>query len=227
MWLPDILQPPFRGAYTAYLMPSSPTETPPNGPSGAPAWSPSELREDPHDTADKADRVRRMFGAIAPSYDMNNRLHSFWQDQRWRRRGVRLTAPVEGELVVDVACGTGDLSEAFHDAGVAQVIGVDFTPEMLEVARSRAQQSGRTRLDYRHGDAMALELESDSADILSIAFGLRNVGQPEKALSEFRRVLRPDGRLLILEFSEPGNRVLRSLNRLPRYLDIEAQSLGQ
>lgn len=155
-----------------------------------------------------------MFGAIAPSYDLNNRLHSFWQDQRWRRRGVRLASPAPGAVVVDVACGTGDLAEAFYDAGAGRVIGIDFTPEMLEVARSRASRSGRDGIEYRHGDATELELESDSADLISIAFGIRNVSDPAKALAEFRRVLRPGGQLLILEFSEPSNPFLRAVNRL-------------
>ena len=155
-----------------------------------------------------------MFGAIASSYDFNNRIHSFGQDQRWRRKGVRLAAPGPESVVVDVACGTGDLSEAFHDQGVSQVIGVDFTPEMLDVARERAGRAGRTGLEYRHGDAMDLDLPTDSADVLSIAFGIRNVSDPARALAEFRRVLRPGGRLLILEFSQPSNPMIRLFNTL-------------
>lgn len=195
-------------------MPPTPTETPSNADSEAPAWSASELRLDPHEASDKAERVQRMFAAIASSYDRNNRLHSFWQDQRWRRRGVRLAAMAQGADVVDVACGTGDLAEAFHDAGAGRVIGIDFTPEMLEVARNRAVQRGRDQIEYRQGDAMSLDLESDSADVLSIAFGIRNVTDPARALSEFRRVLKPGGRLLILEFSEPTNPLFRALNTL-------------
>ena len=192
---------------------SEPTmPTPPDVQAEEPAWSSLELDQDPHELADKADRVRRMFGSIAPSYDLNNRLHSFGQDQRWRRRGVRLTRPGPDSVVVDVACGTGDLSEAFHDAGVSKVIGIDFTPEMLDVARSRARKGKRADLEYRHGDATNLDLPTDSADVLSIAFGIRNVNDPSKALAEFRRILKPGGRLLILEFSEPGNPQIRLLN---------------
>ena len=190
--------------------PNSPT--PPDVEAREPAWSSRELDQDPHEQADKADRVRRMFGAIAPSYDLNNRLHSFGQDQRWRRRAVRLARPGPDSVVVDVACGTGDLSEAFHNAGVSKVIGVDFTPEMLDVARDRAQRAGRQDLEYRLGDATELDLPTDSADVLSIAFGIRNVNVPSKALSEFRRILKPGGRLLILEFSEPTNPLIRLLN---------------
>jgi demethylmenaquinone methyltransferase/2-methoxy-6-polyprenyl-1,4-benzoquinol methylase len=190
--------------------PNAPTEPTP----AKPAWSSGDLAQDPHVLDDKADRVQRMFGAIAPSYDFNNRIHSFGQDQRWRRKGVRLAAPGPESVVVDVACGTGDLSEAFHDHGVSQVIGVDFTPEMLDVARERAGRAGRTGLEYRHGDAMDLDLPTDSADVLSIAFGIRNVSDPARALAEFRRILRPGGRLLILEFSQPSNPMIRLFNNL-------------
>lgn len=183
-------------------------------PESAPAWSRDRLKADPHGDQEKADRVKRMFGAIAPRYDCNNRLHSFWQDQRWRRQGARLTGLKAGEDVVDVACGTGDLSEVFNDMGAGTVIGVDFTPEMLDVARQRALDSGRTGLEYRQGDAMALDLPDATADVVSIAFGIRNVAAPELALREFRRILRPGGRLLVLEFSEPTNPVIRFANRI-------------
>ena len=180
----------------------------------APAWTQSDLQGDPHAAQEKGRRVQRMFGAIAQRYDLNNRLHSFWQDQRWRRRGARLAGPTEGADVVDVACGTGDLSEVFHDLGAKQVTGVDFTPEMLQIARQRADRSGRSKVEYVQGDAMGLDLPDECADIVSIAFGLRNVEDPSVALAEFRRVLRPGGRLLVLEFSEPKNPLLRFANRV-------------
>ena len=144
-----------------------------------PAWTRSALHADPHADLEKEVRVRRMFGAIAPRYDFNNRLHSFWQDQRWRRRGAALTAPEGSSQVIDVACGTGDLAEVFHDLGAEEVIGVDFTPEMLEIAKRRAERSQREGLSYVEGDAMALEFPDESADIVSMALGGR---QPHPAL---------------------------------------------
>ena len=155
-----------------------------------------------------------MFASIAPSYDSNNRIHSFGLDRWWRRRVVKAVSPVEGLDVIDVACGTGELSEAFDRAGARSVLGIDFTPEMLEIARIRAQKSRRECLEYRGGDAMALELDDESGDLVSIAFGIRNVAHPERALREFRRILRPGGRLIILEFSEPGNPLIRWCNSL-------------
>ncbi|MFG0286240.1 MAG: bifunctional demethylmenaquinone methyltransferase/2-methoxy-6-polyprenyl-1,4-benzoquinol methylase UbiE [Phycisphaerales bacterium JB039] len=180
----------------------------------AAAWGPAELRS-VHDRADKAGRVRAMFAAIAPSYDLNNRLHSFGQDQAWRRRAVREAQLGDGEVVVDVACGTGDLAEAFARAGAGRVIGVDFTQEMLDIAehkRDRMPPGARARIEYVRGDAMALDLPDASADVVSIAFGIRNVTDPARALAEFHRVLRPGGRLVILEFDRPRAAPLRALN---------------
>lgn len=178
------------------------------------AWSPSDLAGDPHAAADKAARVQRMFGAIARRYDLNNRLHSFGLDRCWRARAVREAGVTSESDVLDVACGTGDLSLAFIRAGARQVIGADFTPQMLDLARDKARRRGALgeRLRFEHGDAMNLEYSDASFDIVSIAFGLRNVSDPPRALTEFRRVLRPGGRLVVLEFSRPRNRLVRAGN---------------
>ena len=97
------------------------------------AWSASDLAENPHAAADKADRVRAMFAAIADRYDLNNRVHSLWRDQAWRRKAVALCHVQPADRVLDVACGTGDLAEAFARAGAASVRGVDFTEQMRDV----------------------------------------------------------------------------------------------
>src|SRR5690349_24650882 len=97
------------------------------------AWS-DELLANPHAVADKRRRVRQMFAAIAPSYDLNNRLHSLWQDQRWRRKAVKLAEVRSTDVVVDVACGTGDLTVAFASAKPQAAIGIDFTFDMLPIA---------------------------------------------------------------------------------------------
>lgn len=145
-----------------------------------------------------------MFGAIAHRYDLNNRLHSFGRDQAWRRAAVRLAGVGSDDVVLDIACGTGDLARAFRKAGVKKVIGADFTPRMLDIARAREQNaSPGDRIEYVEADAQALPFEDASVDVVSIAFGIRNVMSPERALSEFHRVLRPGGRLVILEFDRP------------------------
>ncbi len=201
-------------------------------PTAAAAWTEADLRANPHSAPDKAVRVQRMFAAIARRYDLNNRLHSFGRDQAWRRKAVRLCAVKPTDDVLDCACGTGDLTLVFAEAGPRSVTGLDFTPEMLEIARAKAiriaraptgRQSTATRSHSDHdsnesrfmqGDAMNLPFEDRSFDVLSIAWGIRNVADPLRALMEFRRVLRPGGRLCVLEFSEPRNAVLRGLNRL-------------
>ena len=160
-----------------------------------------------HQRDDKAQKVRAMFGAIARSYDLNNRVHSLWQDEAWRRSAVRMARVRPGEVVLDVACGTGDLTQAFARRSAASlVIGGDFTHEMLELAaHKRARLDPRTadRVRYIEADAMSLPASDASVDVVSIAFGIRNVQEPDRALAEFFRVLRPGGRLVVLEFDRP------------------------
>ena len=176
----------------------------------SPVWD-ENLLENPHAVADKRGRVQRMFAAIAPSYDLNNRLHSLWMDQWWRKRAVQLSLVGGFDVVVDVACGTGDLTMAFANAifdeyqEAEDPIGVDFTFEMLPIAKGKAD------LRWINGDAQALPLPDESANVVSIAFGIRNVADPMAAVREFFRVLKPGGRLVILEFSLPTNSILRGL----------------
>lgn len=191
-----------------------------------PIWTQEALRDSPHIDAEKARKVQGMFAAIAGSYDLNNRLHSFFQDQRWRRAAVRAAGVNATARVLDVACGTGDLAEAFADAGAAEVTGVDFTPEMLAIARDKGRRNqgaprtdaagtstgattARTSVRYHQGDAMQLAFPEQSFDVVSIAFGIRNVAVPARALVEFFRVLRPGGRLVVLEFADPTNPIVR------------------
>ena len=178
-----------------------------------PAWSGDDLTQNPHGMEDKAQRVEAMFTSIARRYDLNNRLHSMWQDQIWRARAVKAAELAGNEDVVDVACGTGDLSMAFYKAKVRSVVGIDFTKAMLDLAIIKANNAAMS-IDYRQGDAMALQLEDATADVVSIAFGIRNVQDPKKAFEEFYRILRPGGRLIVLEFSTPKNALLHWCNTL-------------
>ena len=198
-------------------------------PATDPAWTDAQLAANPHLADDKATRVQKMFAAIAPSYDLNNRVHSLGRDQAWRRAAVKMAGLQGGETVVDVACGTGDLSLAFANQlyrikafEPGSVTGIDFTYEMLPIARRKAGTklawikshpkptylSQTTR--FLQGDAMNLPLPDRCCDVVSIAFGIRNVADPRKAMQEFVRVLRPGGRVIVLEFSLPTNPVMRA-----------------
>jgi demethylmenaquinone methyltransferase/2-methoxy-6-polyprenyl-1,4-benzoquinol methylase len=182
----------------------------------ATAWTAPELTN-PHQSAEKATKVRGMFSAIAGTYDLNNRVHSAWQDQRWRRKAVRAANVNPGDHVLDVACGTGDLTQLFAKSPAEKVIGLDFTPAMLDIARTkltRQPADAASKVSYMEGDAMALPFSDASFDVLSIAFGIRNVTDPSKALAEFARVLKPRGRLVVLEFDQPSNPVMRWFNRI-------------
>ena len=196
-------------------MPATPDA---NSADAAAAWSASDLAANPHDRSDKPERVRRMFAAIARSYDLNNRVHSLWQDQSWRCFAVRQARVQPNDIALDVACGTGDLAQALARAGAAKVIGLDFTFEMLEVARHKAGMlppgSNPDRITYIQGDAQELPLSDGSVDVVTIAFGIRNVLDPARAIAEFRRVLRLGGRLVILEFAEPRFAPIRWFNAL-------------
>jgi len=181
--------------------------TDPERADAAPAWSADELSTDVHTNAQKADKVRRMFASIAHAYDLNNRLHSFGRDGAWRRCAVRMAGVRDGEHVLDVACGTGELTRAFARTGAGRIVGADYTGEMLDIARSkppaRRADDAEARIEYVQADAMALPFDDASFDVVSIAFGIRNVAEPRLALAEFHRVLRPGGRLVVLEFDTP------------------------
>ena len=140
--------------------------------------------------------VQRMFDRIAPVYDLMNRVMTMGLDQRWRRKTVR--AVVEpGDRVLDAACGTGDLAIIAAKAG-GVVTGLDFSERMLERARRKAPE-----LEWVRGDLLALPFEDESFDSATVGFGVRNVADLAAGIEELRRVLRPGGRLAILEITQP------------------------
>jgi demethylmenaquinone methyltransferase/2-methoxy-6-polyprenyl-1,4-benzoquinol methylase len=181
----------------------------------APAWVDQEL-ESLHENADKHEKVRAMFNAIARSYDLNNRVHSIWRDEAWRKRAVIEAKVQSGEDVLDCACGTGDLTQAFaKHSKAASIIGSDYTPNMLDIARHKREHLHdklQSRITYTQADAQALPFDDNAFDVVSIAFGIRNVQDPAKAMAEFHRVLRPGGRLMILEFGQPSFQPMRWFN---------------
>ena len=153
-----------------------------------------------------ADAVRRMFDRIAPVYDAMNRTMTVGLDGRWRR--ITAEAVVRpGDAVLDACCGTGDLAIACARAG-GRVTGLDFSERMLERARRKAPE-----VEWVSGDLLALPFEDGTFDAATVGFGVRNVESLDAALAELRRVLRPGGRVAILEITQPGG-FLRPFYRL-------------
>lgn len=150
--------------------------------------------------------VQDLFRRVAPRYDFLNRLLSFRRDVGWRRFAARHTGLQAGDRALDVATGTGDL--AFDLARLTgsdgHVVGLDFSADMLEIARDKAERNGMASLcTFVQGNALELPFEDDSFAAATIAFGLRNVVDRERCLTEMQRVVRPGGRVLVLEFSQP------------------------
>jgi demethylmenaquinone methyltransferase / 2-methoxy-6-polyprenyl-1,4-benzoquinol methylase len=141
--------------------------------------------------------VRTMFDRIAPVYDTMNRVMTAGLDGRWRRLTAE-TAVRPGNRVLDAACGTGDLAIADRRVGAAHVTGLDFSEQMLARARRKTAD-----VEWVQGDLLALPFEDGSFDAATVGFGVRNVDDLSLALRELRRVLRPGGRLAILEITQP------------------------
>ena len=146
--------------------------------------------------------VHRMFSRIAPRYDRANRWMSLGTDQRVRRLAVKQSGVQPGDAVLDCATGTGDLAVLFHRAmqGQGRVIGTDFNADMLALAPNK----GADGIDWQVQDTQALAFADATFDIVSIAYGIRNVEDPHRALANMYRVLKPGGRLVVLEFGQPS-----------------------
>ncbi|MDX6553486.1 MAG: demethylmenaquinone methyltransferase / 2-methoxy-6-polyprenyl,4-benzoquinol methylase [Gaiellales bacterium] len=146
------------------------------------------------------ERVREMFDRISPSYDRMNRLMSMGLDGRWRRLGVRMSGAVPGDAALDVCCGTGDFAvELRRTVGPSgRVVGLDFAPEMLAVARAKSPV-----VDWIEGDALALPFADNEFAATTVGFGVRNLSDLERGFAEMARVVRPGGRVVCLELTTP------------------------
>ena len=151
-----------------------------------------------------SEQVREMFASIARRYDAANEVLSLGVHRGWRRAAVRLSGVVHGDRVLDCATGTGDLALAFKRAVglTGEVVGTDFCAEMLASAPAKARRAG-LEVRFEVADALALPYADRSFDVASIAFGIRNVDDPVRCLREMARVVRPSGRVVVLEFGQP------------------------
>jgi demethylmenaquinone methyltransferase/2-methoxy-6-polyprenyl-1,4-benzoquinol methylase len=160
----------------------------------------------------KSSYVKELFSTLAKRYNVMTDVWTLGLHRVWKRQTMELCALRPGERVLDVATGTGDLA-FLEEAAVGpegQVVGVDSCAPMLQVARRR-QRGG---IDFQEGDAMDLGFPDAAFDVVTIGFGLRNVADRGQALREFRRVLRPGGRLMVLDFSTPDSKMLKALHDL-------------
>jgi demethylmenaquinone methyltransferase/2-methoxy-6-polyprenyl-1,4-benzoquinol methylase len=162
---------------------------------------------------DKAGRVRGVFSSVASKYDVMNDAMSLGIHRLWKDAMMDWLAPRRGQCLLDVAGGTGDIAFRFlKRAGSGQATVLDLTAPMLEEGRKRAEAADMADcLDWIVGDAMALPFEDNSFDVYTISFGIRNVTRPQEALNEAFRVLRPGGRLMVLEFSQIPNDLMQRL----------------
>jgi demethylmenaquinone methyltransferase/2-methoxy-6-polyprenyl-1,4-benzoquinol methylase len=174
--------------------------------------------------SEKAGRVRGVFGSVASKYDVMNDAMSLGIHRIWKDAMMDWLAPRAGQRLLDVAGGTGDISFRFlKRAGYGQATVLDLTEPMLVEGRKRAEaESMADSLDWVVGDAMALPFPDASFDVYTISFGIRNVTRPQEALNEAFRVLKPGGRLMVLEFSQIPNDLMQkvydlySFNIIPR-----------
>ena len=153
----------------------------------------------------RAAKVEDLFAAVAPRYDLINDLQSFGLHRLWKRKLIRLADVKPGERALDVCCGTGDVAFALARAG-AEVTGFDFSEPMLAVARRRAAAIPKSEFripNFQQGDALNLPFPDASFDMVTISYGLRNLADFDRGLRELTRVLRPGGRLLVLDFGKP------------------------
>lgn len=174
--------------------------------------------------ADKATRVRGVFSSVASKYDVMNDVMSMGIHRIWKDAMMDWLAPRAGQKLLDVAGGTGDIAFRFlKRAGSGHATVLDLTEPMLIAGRQRAEADQMAdSLDWVVGDAMALPFEDNSFDVFTISFGIRNVTRPQEALNEAYRILRPGGRLMVLEFSQLPNAAMQkaydiySFNVIPR-----------
>lgn len=170
--------------------------------------------------ASKRRHVRRLFGTIADRYDLITRVLSFGRDQAWKRRLIALAGPRAGTRALDLACGTGDLAILSAARG-ATVVGLDITPRMLLLARTKAAVRG---IAWVAGDMGDLPMPDAAYDLVTTGYGLRNVPDLQRALAEVHRVLRPGGRLCSLDFDRPENSFVRAVYLV--YLTMVGSALG-
>lgn len=164
-----------------------------------------------NDKNTKSENIKNVFNSIAFRYDLANHLLSFGVDYSWRKIAVKMANPTKDDHLLDMCCGTGDLAFEFAKANTTKITGADFSTEMVELAKLKQKKRSfpDTDFNWQVADCTATEFDSESFDIISCAFGVRNLADLQKGLTEIHRLLKPTGRACILEFTLPKNPLVR------------------
>jgi len=172
-------------------------------------------------------QTREMFTSIAPKYDFLNRLLSGGQDRYWRRRAIELLNPIKNDRILDVATGTGDIILEVAKKNLAiKIFGIDFCQPMLSLGRIKVFQNGYEQaVSFQVGSGECLPFSDDSFEGLVCAFGIRNFANVNLGLKEFYRVLKPGGRIVVLEFSIPRNKLLNAIYQC--YFNLVLPKIGK
>jgi demethylmenaquinone methyltransferase/2-methoxy-6-polyprenyl-1,4-benzoquinol methylase len=164
----------------------------------------TDIKPDQSTAASKKEQVEDMFDSIAPHYDFLNRFLSLGIDRGWRRKAIQSLKPVAPKLILDVATGTGDLAIEALKLHPDKVIGIDLSEQMLEMGREKiARKKLDSYIELKKGDSEHLRFESNIFDAVTVAFGVRNFEHLQEGINEMYRVLKPGGRIAVLEFSRP------------------------
>ena len=157
-----------------------------------------------HTGKDKKKFVEKMFDDISNNYDFLNRILSFGVDVYWRKKLIQCMNIKDGQYIIDIATGTGDVAFEINKQYNVSIVGLDISKNMLQIAKMKLKnnKNKNTKIEFVHGDAEKLPMGDNSYDHICISFGFRNLGNYNKALKEFYRVLKPGGKLCILEFSQ-------------------------
>jgi len=175
----------------------------------------------PHDTVvpfknskeSKKKQVEDMFDKIAFRYDFLNRFLSIGIDVGWRKKAIRLLEPSQPKIILDVATGTGDFALTCYEIlKPKKIVGIDISEGMLDIGRKKIKRAGREKnIELTKGDSEAILFDDDTFDAITVAFGVRNFENLEKGLSEIQRVLKPGGKLIVLECTKPQAPVIKQL----------------
>jgi demethylmenaquinone methyltransferase/2-methoxy-6-polyprenyl-1,4-benzoquinol methylase len=165
-----------------------------------------------NDESSKKEQVEFMFDAIAPKYDLLNRILSLGIDISWRKKVIKIIKKEKSKFILDIATGTGDLAIALAKTDTTKIIGLDLSEQMLSFGREKIKNNRLdSKIDMIKGDSEQLEFPDNHFDAVTAAFGVRNFGNLNKGLAEMYRVTKKEGNLVILEFSKPTNKFFKTI----------------